>query len=126
MIALKIAFSFFHSVNNHWLVPDDSLHLTLINGQLDRWKCQEAAESNGFELVHRDSFKALPSPGQYMQLMLKECKIHNDGKKKMVAYQSKVDFKCRYQHRRHDQSGRKGCASRAKGGSETLSLGFGK
>ena len=111
---------FFHSVHNHWLAPDGILHLTLVNGQFDRWKCQEAAESHGFELVHRDSFKPPPSPGQYMQLMLKESKIHNDGKKDMVAFQSKVDFKCFYQPRRH-QSG-KGFASRAKGGSETLSF----
>lgn len=111
---------FFHSVNNHWLAKNGILHLTLVNGQFERWKCQEAAESNGFELVNRDAFKPPPSPGQYMQLMLKENKIHNDGKKEMVAFQSKGDFKCRYQHRRH-QSG-KGFASRAKGGSETLSF----
>ena len=111
---------FFHSVDNHWLAPSGILHLTLVKGQFERWKCKEAAERNQLEVVHRDIFKPPPSPGEYVQFMLKEVGVHGDESNNIMTFQAKDDFKCRYQYRRH-QTG-KSFANRAKGGSETISF----
>jgi hypothetical protein len=124
---------FFHSVHTHWLAPNGTVHLALVKGQCERWKCIDAAEKHGFVLVHRDTFKPPPSPGQYIKSRLEEMDMdmnviamerQEQGQRQRHIpniYQSKQAFKRRFKHRRH-QSGRS-FASRAKDGSETLSFG---
>ena len=69
---------FFHSVHTRWLAPDGIVHLALVKGQCERWKCLRAAEGHGFVLVHRGNFVTPPSPGSYIQWCLKELQ-NNDG-----------------------------------------------
>lgn len=108
---------FFYSVKTHWLARHGVVHLALVKGQCERWKCIEAAERQGLVLLHRDTFKPPPSPGHYLQACVKEMKLLEIPS----HYQSQKAFQCQFQQRRH-QSGRS-FASRAKDGSETLSFG---
>jgi Domain of unknown function (DUF2431) len=50
----------FYSVNKFWLAPSGLFYLTLANGQYDRWKCSDAAERNGMEVVERAVFDSAP------------------------------------------------------------------
>ena len=111
---------FFYSANTHWLAPNGMVHLSLVKGQCERWKCLDASEKHGFVLVHRDTFKPPPAPGKYIKMCIDLKEMDESIGKKSTAFRSKQDFKCRYQNRRH-QSGRS-FGSRAKGGSETLSF----
>lgn len=102
----------FHSAMNHWMSnPGGVLHLTLAKGQVERWKCLETAERMGLTLLHRGAFRPPPPP---------ICVLHDksalDDKKKLKNLCTTY-----YQHRRH-QCGRS-FASRATGGSETVTLG---
>lgn len=82
---------FLHTASLHWMKRNGGvLHLTLVKGQYERWKGQEAAERHDLVLLERNDFVPPPGGGHY-------------------------------QHRRH-QTG-KSFASRATGGSETLTFG---
>mmetsp|Transcript_26413 Transcript_26413/g.47895 ORF Transcript_26413/g.47895 Transcript_26413/m.47895 type:complete len:558 (-) Transcript_26413:1541-3214(-) len=94
----------FYSANHQWLArPGGVLHLTLVVGQFERWNCLEAAKRHGFVLLNRCPFQPPPPPP------------FNDANGGEMCY---------YEHRRH-QSGRS-FASRADGGSETLTFGRSK
>lgn len=126
---------FFHSASNHWLSHSGGvLHLTLVKGQYERWKCEDAAKKNGFVVLNRGSFNPPPPPGHYVdKMMMMNRTEEEDGERsckkfKLMpftnatkAYQNRDDYKNRFQHRRH-QSG-KSFASRAEGGSETITFG---
>jgi hypothetical protein len=57
----------FHSVQQYWMLPSIMVsgggvfHLTLANGQYDRWECHTAAQRNGMKLVQQSIFVANPS-----------------------------------------------------------------
>lgn len=52
---------FFHSCIHGWMTPKGGLvHLTLVDGQFDRWNCEKAAINQGLKLVERKPF--LPPP----------------------------------------------------------------
>ncbi len=52
---------FFHSCVNGWMKAQGGLvHLTLVNGQYERWNCEQAASSQGLKLLHRKPF--VPPP----------------------------------------------------------------
>ena len=114
---------FFHSAVQKWLKPRGGvLHLTLVKGQCERWKCLESAESQGLVLLHRDTFRPPPPPGVYLNILLKDIDSSRSSLDEMTQlYSSKEDLTSRYHHRRH-QSGRS-FASRAREGSETLTFG---
>lgn len=85
---------FLHTASLSWMSVDGGiLHLTLVKGQYERWKCEEAAARHCLMLLERNAF--VPPPAS--------------------------TGKAHYQHRRH-QTG-KSFASRATGGSETLTFG---
>jgi len=47
----------FHSATNYWMKKQDGLfHLTLMEGQFKRWKCEEQAKRHGLELLHQTPF----------------------------------------------------------------------
>lgn len=50
----------FHSVVNHWMKKGGIFHLTLVEGQFERWKCQTQAERHGLELLQKSSFSPPP------------------------------------------------------------------
>ena len=101
---------FLHSASRHWMSkPGGVLHLTLVKGQAERWKCPEAAERHGLELLHRGDFRPPPVQSAWDR---------SSGNRNKKRKQSGGGY---YQHRRH-QSGRS-FASRAEGGSETLTFG---
>lgn len=50
----------FHSVSKHWMKNGGIFHLTLVNGQSERWKCLDAAERQGFSLLTRQHFSPPP------------------------------------------------------------------
>ncbi|KAL3939935.1 MAG: hypothetical protein SGBAC_005421 [Bacillariaceae sp.] len=77
----KFLYHLFHTVNHLWLTSsvrvsdsarDDGkegehentgfFHLTLVKGQAERWKCLEAAQDQGFDLVWRGPFVPPPPP----------------------------------------------------------------
>jgi Domain of unknown function (DUF2431)/Zinc-finger double-stranded RNA-binding/Zinc finger, C2H2 type len=76
----------FHSVNQFWITVGGVFHLTLANGQYERWQCHTAAKRHGMKLLQQSTF--IPNPS-----------IDN--------------FKSVYGHRRH-QTG-KSFASRTSG-----------
>lgn len=52
---------FFHSCVNGWLNPNGGLvYLTLVNGQYERWDCEQAAKRQGLKLLQRTSFTPPP------------------------------------------------------------------
>ena len=82
----------FYASHTHFLKLNGGvLHLTLLKGQYERWKCVEAAERNGFVLVGRNHF--CPPP-LLMPPLLKENNSNFVKKEEN-----------RYQNRRH-QNGR--------------------
>eukprot|EP00978_Attheya_sp_CCMP212_P024590 scaffold77517_cov51-Attheya_sp.AAC.1 len=94
----------FYSANHQWLArPGGVLHLTLVVGQFERWNCLEAAKRHGFVLLNRCPFQPPPP---------------------LPSNDANGGETCYYEHRRH-QSGRS-FASRADGGSETLTFGRSK
>lgn len=109
---------FFHSATNHWLAKDGIVHLTLVQGQCERWHAIEHATKHGLVLLNRDQFNPPPSVLKFVGAQ--KSKHSNELSFKNEVYLSKEGLKCRYQYRRH-QSGR-GFASRTNG-SETLSFG---
>ena len=51
----------FHSVENHWMKKNGGIfHLTLVQGQYDRWQCKEQAERHGLELIQKSPFSPPP------------------------------------------------------------------
>jgi hypothetical protein len=52
----------FHSVDKVWLTTSTCgiFYLTLAKGQYERWHCERAARSNGFQLYQRFLFKPTP------------------------------------------------------------------
>jgi len=51
----------FHSVTNHWMKRRGGIfHLTLVEGQYDRWKCREQAERHGLVLLRESPFAPPP------------------------------------------------------------------
>ena len=51
----------FHSANNYWMKQKGGVfHLTLVEGQYDRWKCLAQAERHGLELLHKSLFAPPP------------------------------------------------------------------
>ena len=103
-------------------------HLTLVKGQFERWKCQESAKKHGLIILNRFDFQPPPSPGIYIHTVMKEyyeCIVgtteENITMKELLSFQSKDDYKTRFQYRRH-QSGRS-FASRVGEGSETITFG---
>ncbi len=127
----------FHSADRHWLSVKPNagvFHLTLVKGQFERWKCKDAAEKHGFVVLNRMPFNPPPPPGKYIDYVLKpDTEERSNSSERSVKkhrpsfvmntklFQSKDDYQSRFQHRRH-QSGRS-FASRAEGGSETITLG---
>ena len=99
----------FHSARNHWLRKGGVIHITLILGQCERWKCLDSAKFHNMCLLHRGLFRPPPSPG----LVYKTRGTIGQGKK--------CDFHLHYHERRH-QNGRS-FANRTNGGSETLTFG---
>ncbi len=107
---------FFHSAENHWLAQGGVLHIALAMGQCERWECIERANQHGFTLIKRQTFKAPPSPRQYLQGESKNLGLCIKNSK----FQSKEYSRCRYQHRR----GHTGRSFKSRvDGSETLSFG---
>lgn len=52
---------FFHSCVNGWMKADGGfVHLTLVDGQYERWNCEHAATSQGLKLLQRQPF--VPPP----------------------------------------------------------------
>lgn len=54
----------FHSVNHFWMVPSlegGVFHLTLANGQYERWQCHTAAQRHGMKLIQQSIFVPNPS-----------------------------------------------------------------
>lgn len=95
----------FHSVNNYWMKPNGGIfHLTLVEGQYDRWKCQEQAERHGLELIHKSPF-APPPLANY------------DGTKSADKNNGN-----RYHYRRH-QTGKSFATRRPNGKSFTYTFG---
>jgi uncharacterized C2H2 Zn-finger protein len=82
---------FLDTCSSYWMRRDGGiLHLTLVKGQYERWKCEESAQRHDLILLETNYFVPPPGGGHY-------------------------------HHRRH-QTG-KSFASRATGGSETLTFG---
>ena len=55
-----------HTASLHWMRDDGGiLHLTLVKGQYERWKCNEAAERHGLVLLERNAFVPPPGGGHY-------------------------------------------------------------
>ena len=53
----------FHSVHQFWMIPSavgGVFHLTLANGQYERWECHTAAQRHGMKLVQQSVF--VPNP----------------------------------------------------------------
>jgi uncharacterized C2H2 Zn-finger protein len=51
----------FHSVSNFWMKSNGGVfHLTLVKGQYERWKCQEAASRHGLCLLNKYIFAPPP------------------------------------------------------------------
>jgi len=54
----------FHSATNHWMKRNGGIfHLTLVEGQYDRWECEEQAKRHGLDLLHQAPF--VPPPITY-------------------------------------------------------------
>jgi uncharacterized C2H2 Zn-finger protein len=51
-----------HSAAHYWMKPDGVFHLALVNGQYERWKCQDAANRHGLLLLERNDFRPPPVP----------------------------------------------------------------
>ena len=90
----QFLYHLFHSVHQWWMIPSvmgtggggGVFHLTLANGQYERWECHTAAQRHGMKLIQQSAFDPTPSM---------------------------VGFKSVYGHRRH-QTG-KSFASRTRG-----------
>ncbi|KAG7344944.1 protein of unknown function DUF2431 containing protein [Nitzschia inconspicua] len=53
----------FHSATHYWMNDNDGVfHLTLVQGQFERWKCQAAAARHGLVLLHQECFTPPPVP----------------------------------------------------------------
>ena len=53
----------FHSCTSVWMKSNGGLlHLTLVDGQFERWNCEQAAKRQGLELLHRRPFVPPPVP----------------------------------------------------------------
>ena len=51
----------FYSVDRHWMKQEGGIfHLTLVEGQFERWECQEQAKRHGLELLHKSPFAPPP------------------------------------------------------------------
>lgn len=69
---------FFHSATHHWMKPKGGLlHVTLVVGQFERWKCQEAAKRHGLNLLQRNVF--VPPPVEH-ELPTYQYRRHQTGK----------------------------------------------
>ena len=57
---------FLHAASEFWMKDDGGLlHLTLVKGQYERWKCEEAAKRLDLVLLERNTFVAPPYGGHY-------------------------------------------------------------
>lgn len=98
----------FYSVNSHWMKRKGGIfHLTLVEGQYGRWKCQEQAERHGLELLHKSPF-APPTVKK---------SIDKNGVNKNGIFNSN-----RYHYRRH-QSGKSFALRRPNSKSITYTFG---
>jgi hypothetical protein len=98
----------FHSVNNHWMKRRGGIfHLTLVEGQFDRWKCQEQAERHGLELLQKSPFAPPPVT-----------KSNSD----KTANKNGVSIGNRYHYRRH-QTGKSFASRRPNSKSITYTFG---
>jgi hypothetical protein len=62
----RFLYHFFHSCVHGWMkVSLSFLHLTLVAGQCERWKCLEAAASQGLVLLQRTPFVPPPVENAY-------------------------------------------------------------
>ena len=51
----------FYSVDNHWMKQKGGIfHLTLVEGQFERWKCKEQAKRHGLKLLQKARFAPPP------------------------------------------------------------------
>lgn len=51
----------FFSVDRHWMKPKGGVfHLTLVEGQFERWKCLEQAKRHGLDLLYKSPFAPPP------------------------------------------------------------------
>jgi uncharacterized C2H2 Zn-finger protein len=58
----------FHTAAKGWMNPNGGLlHLTLVEGQYDRWRCHEAAQRHGLVLLHKTNFQPPPIEQPYYQ-----------------------------------------------------------
>ena len=109
MLHARFISHLFYSTRNHWLREGGVIHITLVLGQCERWKCLDSAKFHNMYLLHRGLFRPPPSPGIVYKMM------------GAVDQAKKGDFHLHYHERRH-QNGRS-FANRANGGSETLTFG---
>jgi hypothetical protein len=66
----------FHSVSTHWMKSEGGLfHLTLVQGQFERWHCEAAAKRHGLVMLHKESF--CPPPVDENKY---HCRRHQSGR----------------------------------------------
>jgi Domain of unknown function (DUF2431) len=75
----KFLYHLFYSVNHYWLVPSSGVfHLTLVNGQYDRWKCEFASQRHGMKLIQQSAF--VPTPPSFLSNPVYGHRRHQTGK----------------------------------------------
>ena len=105
----------FHSATNHWMKRNGGIfHLTLVEGQYDRWECQEQAKRHGLILLHQAPFTPPP---------ISHHSKKNDDILDSNSTNGNVDLNCnRYHYRRH-QTGKSFASRRPKSTSTTYTFG---
>ena len=110
-----------HSAAQFWMKPSGGVfHLTLVRGQYERWKCDEAAERNGLVLLEKNEFRPPPPPSSNTN--------HADGagttsgRNRTQKQRQQQKQRTYYQYRRH-HTGKSFESRRAEGGSQTFTFG---
>jgi len=99
----------FHSATKYWMKENGGIfHLTLVEGQYNRWKCLEQAERHGLELLHQTHFAPPP--------------VMNDSATKTGKNNGGASNGNRYHYRRH-QTGKSFATRRPNSRSITYSFG---
>jgi hypothetical protein len=99
----------FHSAKNHWMKRKGGIfHLTLVEGQYERWKCQEQAERHGLELLGSQKFAPPPV-------------VKTDGTNNSLS-KNGIHKSNRYHYRRH-QTGKSFASRRPNSKSITYTFG---
>ncbi|MGK3760516.1 MAG: hypothetical protein ACI8RD_012833 [Bacillariaceae sp.] len=112
----------FHSATNHWMKRNGGIfHLTLVEGQYDRWECKEQAKRHGLILLHQAPFA--PPPISYQSVQQQDSKNNDDILNNSNSTNDNVDLNCnRYHYRRH-QTGKSFASRRPKCTSITYTFG---